>query len=75
MTWLMSKEIVTGIVLSESIVSTTAFEILMAFVALNTIMYTVLAVGKCLPKVHFLDYLPRAAGRSETRSIHPDAPA
>ncbi|MGB5953210.1 MAG: hypothetical protein WBG57_11950 [Ornithinimicrobium sp.] len=71
----MSKDIVAGILISESIVSTTAFGILMAFVALNTIMYTVLALGKCLPKVHFLDHLPRTTERAETRNIDPDAPA
>ena len=65
----------TGILLSESLLSSHWFAVLMAFVAINTIMYTALAVAKSLPKIHLTDYLPRRAYRAETRSIHPDAPA
>jgi len=63
-----------GLLLPEGIVSSQPFGILMAFVAINTIMYTVLAVAKMLPKVHAADYLPRRRYRAETRSIYPDAP-
>ncbi|HKJ11167.1 MAG TPA: hypothetical protein VJ976_02130 [Ornithinimicrobium sp.] len=68
-------DVTTGILLSEAVLASEWFGVLMAFVAINTIMYTALAVAKSLPKVHVGDYLPRRAYRSETRSIHPDAPA
>lgn len=48
--------------------------LLAAFVAVNTIMYVVLAVAKVLPKVYVQGWLPRRYRRTETRSIHPDGP-
>jgi len=74
MSALPAVDVTSGILLSESLLSSHWFAVLMAFVAINTIMYTALAVSKSLPKIHVADYLPRRAYRSETRSIHPDAP-
>jgi hypothetical protein len=47
------------------------FAVLTAFVALNTIMYVALAVGKVLPKVYLSDWVPSRNRRSQTRSIYP----
>ncbi|MGB7448539.1 MAG: hypothetical protein WA892_05375 [Ornithinimicrobium sp.] len=70
----MEGAVITGILLPDAVVYSKPFAVLMAFVAINTIMYTVLAVAKTLPKVHLADYLPRRRFRAETRSIYPDAP-
>ncbi|WP_206051791.1 hypothetical protein [Nocardioides ferulae] len=64
-----------GILLPESLVQSRGFAVLSAFVAINTVMYVALAVGKTLPKVYPRDWLPRRYRRGETRSIDPDAPA
>ena len=37
-------------------------------------MYVALAMAKMLPKVYVSDWVDRRGRRSETRSIHPDAP-
>ncbi len=64
--------VVFGILLPESFVRSDLFAVLAAFVAINTIMYTALAVGKILPKIYVGDYLHSRARRAESRSIHPD---
>lgn len=51
-----------------------AFDLLAAFVAVNTVMYVALAVAKAMPKVYPRDWVPRRYQRAETRSIHPDGP-
>ena len=61
-----------GILLPASFVRSELFAVLAAFVAINTIMYTALAVGKILPKVYVGDYVPGRRRRAESRSIHPD---
>jgi hypothetical protein len=48
------------------------FAVLAAFVAINTVMYGALALGKLLPKVYLSDWVHPRDQRSETRSIHPD---
>jgi hypothetical protein len=48
------------------------FAVLTAFVALNTIMYVALAVGKVLPKLYVSDWVASPDRRSQTRSIYPD---
>lgn len=63
-----------GIVFPESLVRSHGFAVLAAFVAINTVVYVALSVAKAMPKVYVRDYLPRTYERSETRSIHPDAP-
>lgn len=64
---------VHGLLLPSSMIDTPAFAVLAAFVAINTIMYTALAIAKMLPKIYITDYDPRRFRRAETRSIHPDA--
>lgn len=64
-----------GIVFSDSILRSEGFAMLAALVAINTVMYVVLAIAKMLPKVYFGDLVTHRNRRSETRSIHPDAPA
>ncbi len=51
------------------------FAVLATFVAINTLMYAALAIAKILPKVHPGDWIHTRNKRTETRSIHPDAPA
>lgn len=64
-----------GILFPEATLQSELFAILAAFVALNTVMYVALAIAKILPKVYLNDWIRRRRQRSETRSIHPDAPA
>ena len=47
--------------------------VLAAFVAINAVMYCVLAVGKALPRVYLADLVRRGGQRAESRSIYPDA--
>lgn len=61
-----------GILLPESLLSSHAFGIAAAFVAINTVLYLTLSVAKILPKVYLSDWRRRRYERSETRSIHPD---
>lgn len=65
----------TGILLPESTLASGWFAVLSVFVAINTVMYVALAIGKVLPKVYPRDWLPRRYARSRTRSIHPDSRA
>ncbi|GAB2721982.1 hypothetical protein ACX801_10145 [Arthrobacter bambusae] len=64
-----------GILLPEEILHSDWFAVLATFVAINTLMYGALAIAKILPKVHPGDWIRTRNQRSETRSIHPDAPA
>jgi hypothetical protein len=57
--------------LPESILHSQVFAVLAAFVAVNTVMYGALALGKLLPKVYVADWVQPRNSRSETRSIHP----
>lgn len=66
--------LVWGIVLPESALSHPVVAVLAAFVAVNTLIYTVLALGKLLPKVYLSDLVRGRNRRAETRSIHPDDP-
>ena len=63
----------TGLLLPESVLQSESFAILAAFVAVNTVMYAALAIGKIVPMVHLADFLPGRRRRGETRSIYPDA--
>jgi len=51
------------------------FAALAAFVAVDTLLYTGLAIADILPKVYLGDWLHRRDRRSQTRSIHPEAHA
>jgi hypothetical protein len=59
-------------ILPSVLLHTEWFAVLSAFVALNTIMYVALAVGKVLPKVYVSDWVRSRNRRSQTRSIYPD---
>lgn len=63
-----------GLLLPDSNLQSGVFAVLAAFVAINTLIYVALAVAKMLPKVYVSDWIRRANRRSQTRSIHPDAP-
>ena len=63
----------TGFLLPESVLQSDWFSVLATFVAINTIIYVVLGIIKVLPKVRLRRHRG-ASRRSETRSIHPDAP-
>ncbi|MFE6996100.1 hypothetical protein ACFVAE_09105 [Microbacterium sp. NPDC057659] len=64
----------TGILLPESLLYSDWFSVLATFVAINTLIYVVLGIIKILPKVNLRRSHTGASRRSETRSIHPDAP-
>lgn len=65
---------VWGVLLPEGTLREEFVAVLAAFVAINTILYVTLSVAKILPKVYAQDWIGRRNRRSETRSIHPDAP-
>ena len=69
---LRAHEVMAGLVLPESTLTSFWFSVLAVFVAINTVMYVALAVAKILPKIHPLDWLPRTYVRSQTRSIYPE---
>jgi hypothetical protein len=66
------QSVPTGVLLPTSVLHSHAFAVLATFVAINTLVYVVLAAAKVLPKVYVRDWLPRRHRRRETRSIHPD---
>lgn len=64
-----------GILLPWTTLESHTFAVLAAFVAINTVMYSALAIAKMLPKVYVSDWVSRGQRRSQTRSIHPDPPS
>ena len=64
----------TGFLLPESVLYTDWFSVFATFVAITTVIYVVLGLIKVQPKVRRRS-TRGASRRSETRSIHPDAPA
>jgi hypothetical protein len=60
-----------GILLPDSTLDHTWFAVLSAFVAINTIMYTSLAIAKIAPKIYLGDHIHRRDRRTTNRSIHP----
>ncbi|MEP9383643.1 hypothetical protein [Nocardioides sp. KR10-350] len=63
-----------GILFPSSVLRSEWFAILSTFVAVNTVMYVVLAIVKLLPRVYVSDLFRGRNRRSETRNIDPDAP-
>jgi hypothetical protein len=63
-----------GILFSQAVLQSGAFQFLAAFVAVNTLMYVTLAVAKMLPKIYLSDWTAGRSRRGETRSIHPEEP-
>ena len=62
-------------VLPESVLHSGWFAVLAAFVAINTVMYVVLATATTLPKVHVSDWFTSRDRRTENRRIYPDGEA
>ena len=60
-----------GILLPASVLGSEWFAVLSAFVAINTVLYTVLAIAKILPKIYVSDLWQRRDRRVANRSIHP----
>lgn len=60
-----------GILLPDSALDHTWFAVLAAFVAINTVMYTALALAKIAPKIYLSDLVHRRDRRTTNRSIHP----
>jgi hypothetical protein len=64
----------SGLILPQSILQSDLFAIFAAFVAINTVIYVVLALLKILPRPHITDLLQWRNRRGETRSIYPHEP-
>lgn len=62
-----------GILFPASVLEHPVVAVLSAFVAVNTLVYTVLALGKLLPKLYLSDVVTHRDRRSETRHIDPAA--
>jgi hypothetical protein len=60
-----------GVLLPASTLDHTWFAVLSAFVAINTVMYTALAIAKIAPKIYLSDLVDRRDRRATNRSIHP----
>jgi len=63
-----------GILFSQDVLRSGAFQFLAAFVAVNTILYVALALAKMLPKFYVSDWTATRKRRRQTRSIHPEDP-
>lgn len=61
-----------GVLLPSSVLESGPFAVLLAFVAINTVMYGALAIVKVLPKVYPSGWLVGRNRRAQNRSIHPD---
>ena len=61
----------SGVLLPQSVRQSDLFAVFAAFVAINTVIYVVLAVLKILPRPHITDLLTWRNRRRETRSIYP----
>ena len=55
----MTMHVDEGILLPASVLASEWFSVLAAFVAVNTLIYVTLAIGKMLPRVHPGDLLHR----------------
>ncbi|MFJ4165445.1 hypothetical protein ACIPY5_07800 [Microbacterium sp. NPDC089698] len=71
---LSADPVEAGLLLPESLLASDWFSVLATFVAINTLIYVVLGVIKIVPKFRIRRRHSGASRRSETRSIHPDAP-
>lgn len=71
---ILSRILPAGVLLPQEVLAADWFSVLATFVAINTVIYVVLGIIKILPKVRLRRTHSGASRRSETRSIHPDAP-
>ena len=67
----MAELVSWGILFPASMLNHEWLEVLSVFVAINTVMYTALAIAKILPKVYLNDVVHRRDRRRTNRSIHP----
>lgn len=67
----MSTLLPLGILLPQSLLRHEWWAVLSAFVAINTIMYTALALAKIAPKIYVSDLVHKRDRRVTNRSIHP----
>jgi hypothetical protein len=74
MTTIDATAVRSGLILPQSILQSDLFAVFAAFVAINTVIYVVLAVLKILPRPHITDLLQWRNRRGETRSIYPNEP-
>ncbi len=76
MSWIVLQTgvVLGGLLFDQSFLTSNYFLTLAAFVAINTVMYAVMAVAKILPKIYVVDWFTHRNRRSETRSIYPDSP-
>ena len=76
MSWIVLQTgvVLGGLLFDQSFLTSNYFLTLAAFVAINTVMYAVMAVAKILPKIYVVDWFTQRNRRSETRSIYPDSP-
>ncbi len=66
--------VIAGILLPAEFLDSELFQVLASFVALNTLIYVVIAILTMLPRVYLTDYLHHRNRRGHTRSIYPDGP-
>lgn len=71
-TLILAGPAVSGI-LAEPMMQSMPLRVLTAFVAINTVIYSVLAVAKILPRVYPSTWFRGRNRRVEDRSIHPAA--
>lgn len=67
----LAQAVRTGILVPASFLESRFFAVFAAFVAINTVIYVVLAIAKILPRLHPSDFLPGRNRRAEERSIYP----
>ena len=60
--------------LPASILHSGPYLVLVTFVAVNTVAFGALSLAKLLPPINPAAWFTSRDRRSETRSIHPDAP-
>lgn len=63
-----------GLLFDSSLLHSSPFAVLNAFVAINTVMFLALALAKLLPKVYVSDWFTSPNRRAESRGIYPEAP-
>ncbi|WP_242448144.1 hypothetical protein [Cellulomonas sp. WB94] len=63
-----------GLLFPGSVVRSAPFQVLAAFVAINTLVYGTLAAAKALPKVYAPAWFGGRNRRAQNRSIFPDPP-
>jgi hypothetical protein len=66
--------LISGLLLPESFLSSRFFIILATLVALNTVIYAALSLIHILPQWFKSSWIRRNRKRKATRSIYPDAP-